>query len=255
MKRFLLKFVMLLLGTVLLFALLIDPGILAAPITLLIGWWPSMLRLGGAWRPTLNGTVPFVLTVVVMVAGGHVFLRWLYATVRGGKDSRWPIKWRWKWTGCGFAILGCTLLAICSFILTTHQIYWISKSSDPLVGDPFTERSGLSIVAMCLQTEANESQWDSVKTRESFLHSDFTRFGQPAAETIQPVWIEKDNHSLRAIILIPRRPLHRAVARIAVLQPGAKSTNYNLGELPQVLASFGIGNAGPMVTGTTSRLP
>jgi len=180
-----------------------------------------------------------------MVAGSHAFLRWLYASGRGGKDSHWPDEWRWRWTVCGFAMLTCTLLAIGSAILTTHQIYWLSKSSDPLVSDPFRERYGALMVIGSLRKEADELQWDSVKTRESFDNVMIS--GQPAIETLQPVWVERDDHSLRAIILIPRRPLQRAKARLAILQPGKYFTT-NLDELPRVLASFGIGNASHIST-------
>lgn len=72
------------------------------------------------------------------------------------------------------------------------------------------------------------------------------------AETIHPVWIEKDSETLRAIVLIPRRPLIRAEARVVVLQPG---TNYAVGvdELPRVLASFGIGSTGQAIQATPPR--
>jgi hypothetical protein len=214
-----------------------------AAMTLLFGWRPSLVRLFGAWHPGRGGGVwLFVFAAAVLVAGSHAFLRWLYASLRNPNDSRWPAAWRWKWTLGGFAMLGCTLLAICSVVLTTHQIYWISKSSDPLFAHPDREGLGVDSVAKELQTKAEELQWNSVKTQDSFRRNEFTGSGLPAAETIQPVWVEKEVHSLRAIILIPRRPLFRAKARVAVLQPG---TNFacKLEELPQVLASFGMGSA------------
>jgi hypothetical protein len=110
-------------------------------------------------------------------------------------------------------------------------------------------------MAMDLQKEADLLHWDSAKTRESFLQNDSAGSGQPAAETIQPVWIEKDDHSLRAIILIPRRPLFRASAWVSVLQPGTNVANYQLDELPQVLASFGIGSLAQKSSRATPLLP
>jgi hypothetical protein len=79
--------------------------------------------------------------------------------------------------------------------------------------------------------------------------------GQPATETIQPVWIEKDDHTLRAIILIPRRPLVRATASVSVLQPGTKIASHKLDELPQVLASFGIESTGQIPSRAAPLLP
>jgi hypothetical protein len=255
MKRVLLRL------AVLLILLLIGVGFvpaisapLVAAVTLLLGWWPSMVRLIGAWHPSRNGIALFVFAVILLVAGSHSFLRWLYASLRNQSDSRWPAYWRWKWTVCGFAMLACGLLAICCLVLTTHQIYWISKSSDPLFADPF--RKGLT-VAMELQTKADELRWNSLKTHEAFLRNDLyggsARSEDIAAETIQPVWIEKDSQTLRAIVLIPRRPLFRTTAWVAVVQPG---TNYfvKLDELPQVLASFGIGSTAQVFSqGTASR--
>jgi len=48
MNRFELRPAVPLLTIVLFFLLVIGPSILAAPITLLIGWWPSMIRLSKA---------------------------------------------------------------------------------------------------------------------------------------------------------------------------------------------------------------
>ena len=165
-------------GIALLFLFLIFPGhLLVAPIilriTLLIGWWPSMVRLIRAWHPGAGGIALFVFAVVLLVAGSHSFLRWLYASLRNGNDSRWPANWRWKWTVCGLAMLACALLAICSLVLTTHQIYWISKSSDPLFAAPFRKRNEVRGEAISLQMDADKLQWDSAKTRESFLKNDF----------------------------------------------------------------------------------
>jgi len=252
-----LRLAVLLLALALVFILLVEPGILAAPITLLIGWWPSLARLARAWHPSPAGIALFIFAVVVLVAGSHSSLRWLYASLRNRVDTRWPAKWRLKWTVCGHAILACTLVAICCVVLTTHQIYWISKSSDPLLADRVEQRFGVQDAATTLQTEAELSQWDSAKIRESFLQKEigWSWSRQPATEAIQPVWIEKDDHSLRAIILIPRRPLQREEARVAVLKPGTNLAFYKLDELPQVLVSCGIGSTGQGPSRAAPLLP
>jgi hypothetical protein len=139
-------------------------------------------------------------------------------------------------------------------VLTTHQLYWMSKSSDPLFSDPIRERLPMVRMGADLQKKAEELHWDSVKTRESFMHDTAFGFGEPPTEAIQPVWIENDEHSLRAIVLIPRRPLHRASARVTVLRPGTNSI-HRLEELPKVLASFGIGRGEQPSTGAVTLLP
>lgn len=255
MKRIVLRLAVLPVAVFLFFILMIGPGLLAAPIILLVGWWSSMARLIKAWHPGSVGVALFVLAVVLMVAGTHWFLRWVYASARHPAADRVSTEWRWKWTLCGFGVLTCSLLAICAMVLTTHQTYWISKSSDPLFSDPFRERLRTLSIAVNLQRQADELQWDSIKTRECFLQKNSTVSGQPATEAIQPVWIEKDEHSLRAIILIPRRPLHRATARLAVLQPGTNFTTHRLEELPTVLASLGIDQTSHNPSGPVSLLP
>jgi hypothetical protein len=243
----------------LLFIFLVAPEIVVAAITLLItlliGWWPSMVRLIRAWHPGAGGIALFILAVVLLLAGSHSFARWLYASLRDRSGSRWPASWRWKWTLCGYAILACTLVAICCLVLTTHQIYWFSKSSDPILDDVSGKQVGPFIVASDLQKDAEELQWDTAKTRDVFLKKEVVVNGKPATETIQPVWIEKDDHTLRAIILIPRRPLIRATAWVAVLQPGKELASYKLDELPRVLASFGIGSTGQIPSLPAPLLP
>jgi len=256
MKRVLLRL------AVLLILLLIGVGFvpaisapLVAAVTLLLGWWPSMVRLIGAWHPSRNGIALFVFAVILLVAGSHSFLRWLYGSLRNRSDSRWPAAWRWKWTLCGYAILACTLVAICCLVLTIHQVYWFSKSSDPMFADPSRKQVGTFIVASDLQKDAEELQWNTTKIRDVFLKKEVVVNGQPATETIQPVWIEKDDHSLRAIILIPRRPLQREEARVAVLKPGTNLAFYKLDELPQVLVSCGIGSTGQGPSRAAPLLP
>ncbi len=127
-------------------------------------------------------------------------------------------------------------------MLTTHQVYWISKSSDPLFTDRFRERILILHEAVTLQQAAEEAQWDGGQIRKAFWKGNSTVRGLPAFETIQPVWIEQDKYRLRAIILIPLRPMHKALAKLTILQPGTKPTPRPLDELPQVLTSFGVGH-------------
>jgi hypothetical protein len=242
MKQSLLRIAIIVLAVVLFFILMVGPGFLAAPITLFIGWWASLVRFSKAWHFNSNAVWLFLFAMVALVAGTHVFLRWLYASLRNKQENALPSRWPLKWTICGCTMLFCALLAVCSVVLTTHQIYWISKSSDALFADPFRERINILYEAKTLQKDAEELNWDSAKTRASFWQRGSSSIGRPALETIQPVWIEKDGHTLRAIILIPRRPMFHATTRLAIIQSGSDLAMRNLNELPQVLSSFGIGN-------------
>ena len=93
-----------------------------------------------------------------------------------------------------------------------------------------------------LQVEAEEVEWETDQTQAMFWRGD-SRNDRKTYEAIQPVWIEKETGTLQAIILIPRRPLHRASARISIIQPGGQMTTRRLNELPAVLVSFGLSDA------------
>jgi hypothetical protein len=255
MKRIVIRLAALALVVCVILILMVAPGFLAAPITVLVGWWPAIARLYTAWRPNRSALLLFLSAVLALIAGVHWFSMWVYGFVWNPKNDRGRHKWAWKWTLCGFGMLFFTLLAIGSLILTTHQLYWLSKSSDPLFTDPYLGKAGMLNVAMNLQVRAEEAQWNAQKTREAFWRGKAAFTGRPALESIQPVWVEKDRDQLCAIILIPRRPLRRAMAGIVVIQPGTNFVTRSLDELPQVLGSFGIGNVAGGSYGKPPLLP
>jgi hypothetical protein len=240
MKRVLVSTGRIVLAVVLVFILLLAPGILIVPVTLLVGWWWSLGRLFTVWHPAPHAVVVFFLAVIVLVVGTHVFLRWLHGRLKNGEAVGKSPAWRWKWTLCGFAMIFCTLLGICCIVLTTHQLYWVSKSSDPVFTDPILDRVAMIRSLFSLNQEADAVKWDSTRTRAAFWQRVFTSPGQPASEIFQPIWIEKDGMTLRAIILVPRHPLQYSKARIMVMEPGTNHAE-KLSELPKVLVSFGLG--------------
>jgi len=213
--------------------------ILAVPITLVFGWWPSMLRLCSRVHLAAGRMALLSIAIFALVAGSHFFLRWIYAELGNSAGSS-PRRWRVKWTLCGFGILLCTLAAIGSAILTTHQLFWLSRSSDPLLAETVRERIRVLQLADHLQEFAEENSWEPEKVREAFLNDRELRAGQSPMEILQPVWVRKDSQSLEAIVLIPRRPLFRSSARIVVLQSGAKPAYHEMDELSEVLARFGL---------------
>jgi hypothetical protein len=221
------------------------PDILLVPSALLLGWLPSSVRLLKAWQANPGSAALFLLALVGLIAGTHAFFRWLIGNLKNQpeKSEGLPSSWRWKWTLCGYAVFFCAFLAIVSLILTVHQTYWISKSVDPWFVESVRSRIGIYSVAASLNREADRLKWEISKTRESFLR---LRTGgpanqdQPAWEQVRPLWVQKDESTLRAIVLIPTRPLLRAKAKFAVIQPGTNVISKELNELPQTLAAFGL---------------
>ncbi len=234
--------VVLLVGFILLFTAMINPGFLMPPMALLVGWWPAMARLAHAWQPTFDHLLVTGLAVALLVAGAHRFLGWVCANWNTDPENPGRRTWRWKWTLCGFGMLFCGLLAICSVVLTAHQLYWLSKSPDPMVGSVFRESSLARFFARTLQSQAEQVQWDTAQTRGWFEHSRVETAHSSAAEEFQALWVPRDESRLRAVILFPRHPLHHRLARIAIVQPGTAPASRPLDDLPAVLAAFGIGH-------------
>jgi hypothetical protein len=235
--------------------LLAGRGLLAIPFVLLSGWVFSLARLWRAWHPAANAVVLSALALGVLLMGSHGFLRWLHHGLRGEREDGLRRSWRWKWTLCGYGILCCALVAICCAVLTTHQLYWISKSTDPLLTDGFRYRWQLRSIAMALQKTAEGAGWDGARTTEEFWQDSSPASGAAALETVQPVWLGQEGSGLEAILLIPRHPLQSAGARFALLQPGKDAVMRRLDELPQTLAGFGIGKGAAPPTNTSAIPP
>jgi hypothetical protein len=217
------------------------------------------------------------VTLLVVVAGVHLFLRWVCGGLRPGSRrfaarvgpgtgtvpepaaedgcATFLSRWRWKWTLCGFGIFICTLVSISCVVLTTHQIYWISKSSDPLLADPFREKVVAMVAGHAFLNKAEEMGWESSKVRNAFCRMESPTAGQLAFERFQPIWIPEDEHRLRAVVLLPRKPLYRARAALVIVQPGANIVTRKLDDLTQVLSSFGIERPRGESAGVTGLLP
>jgi hypothetical protein len=213
--------------------------ILEIPFILVTGWLPSIIRLFSGVRPATGEATGLVLAILVLVAGTHFFLLWVYSE-SGKSKGCMPGIWRWRWTVCGFAMLLCTLMAVGSAILTTHQLFWLSRSSNPMGGDAARENIRISLLSHRLKVHSDQSQWIPEKVREAFLSDQVLLSGLTPIEIAQPVWVQKDPRSLDAIILIPGRPLFHDRARIMVLRPGKEPVGHKLDELPEVLTSFGL---------------
>lgn len=219
--------------------------------TLALGWYPSLVRLSVAWHSREGTVVLFGLALSVLIVGSHFCLRWLYASLQSGqRDS--PVKWRWKWTLCGYAMVVCSMTAIGSLMLATHQLYWLSKSSDPIFTDPIRERVYAFHDVSGFQQNAENAEWNGAKTRAAFFGFNCVNSNELLYEIFDPVWVEKDSQTLAGIVLVPRHPLNRSAVRVAIIQPGT-NTMRPLSELHQVLASFGVGNTNADPNGVASK--
>jgi hypothetical protein len=234
--------VALLIGGLLVFVFLLMLGspLPVVLITLVAGWWPSAVRIFQTLHPSASSIVLFGLALAVLFVGSHAGLRWLHRSL--SVENANSVKWYWKWTLGSYGILICALTAIGSLMLITHQLYWLSKSSDPVVAEISLERYMVLHAGSMLGAQAEENQWNSAKIRAVFWSQKVAEIG----EVYQPVWVETDGGTLSGIVLIPRHPLRRTSARLMIIRPGTNVTTCDLVELPRVFASFGIGDTNPI---------
>ena len=242
MKRFGCTVLLLLGGVFAFFLLSLAPHLLGPPILLLFGWVPALGRFVRAWHAGPGAVALFALATLVLVAGGHRFLRWLAAGLKKaeGSDGTAPGRWRWRWTACGFGLAFCALVAVVCVVLTVHQLHWMSKSSEPWFVNLTARRLTWLRAAHDLELVAQTNHWDSGKTRAAFWKMASYGADMPDWESLETVWVEKDAQTLRAIVLVPRDLGQRSVGRFTLLQPGMNHTMQSLEALPAVLASFGL---------------
>jgi hypothetical protein len=134
-------------------------------------------------------------------------------------------------------------VALTSVILITHQVYWMAKGRDPLFANRAPGKLAWWYDARQLHELADRVEWDSAKTRAAFFGGTLGRRPGMYAESVQAVWVEGESNTLRAVVLVPRHPLVRQSARIFVLKPNAKMEILTLDQLPDALASLGIGGS------------
>ena len=210
------------------------------PLLLLFGWTISAVRFVHAWHFSAGAVALFVFAVILLVTGSHAFLRWLYRSAHRDQANAGaaPTGWRWKWTLCGYGIGACSLIAIACVVLTIHQVYWMSRSSEPWYENRSATFLVLSYTAHGLTETADACGWDSTKTRAAFWAG--TGYGRPPGELLQPIWIPRDQTTLQAILLVPRQELTNRVNRFALMQPGTNIVLQPLGTLPTTLARLGV---------------
>jgi hypothetical protein len=240
-------------GFVLVILVVLDPGILSAflpAIWLIVGWIPSSSRLILASHAAPASILWLALAAAALFIGSHTFLQWLHGNLvqkspqlcnESGLTHQTP--WRCRWTVCIFGIMFASLVSVGCGILTIHQVFWLSRSSEPWFVNVTQNRVLTIRAAHDLQVKAQACNWSTIETQTAFWASQVD--GNPVWEVIQPVWAEAEQGKLRAVVLIPRRLPLRDTIRFSILQPGTNVVTLKLEHLPRTLATFALGHLYP----------
>jgi hypothetical protein len=229
-----------LVGLLMLFLLLVGEILpLLIPFTLITGWAFSLIRLIKALNASIALTASFGMGLIILISGTHLFIRWLVRCLNNKTESASQFRWSWKQTLCVFGMAVCAFSATGAAMLTTHQIYWLSHSSEPWY---VSSRQAFEVIraGQALKKEADVVDWDAASTRAAFWRMQ-SRNGQPICESIQPIWIPKDGKVLRAVLLVPRKKVLGDRSRFLCIQPGSNDyRGQKMEKLPVVLGSFGV---------------
>jgi hypothetical protein len=71
--------------------------------------------------------VSTAIYMLLLVGGGHFFLRWLYRKLQPGERP-----WRIGWTLRGFTLVLLMFVAGIAMVGMTHQTVWIARSPEPM---------------------------------------------------------------------------------------------------------------------------
>ncbi len=166
-----------------------------------------------------------------------MFAQWLFSCLFKIETQTQAPRWRWKWTLCGYGLIACALIAIASMVLTIHQDYWMSKSTEPWFENKTRRVTLLLATAYRLQNLAQENNWDWARTRAAFWTN--PSYDGMEWEQLEPIWVPKDEKTLRAVILVQRQkaPYRKG---FAVIESGRPVITRGIEELDDTLVSFGI---------------
>jgi hypothetical protein len=216
---------------------------LAPPAILLTGWVAAGSRYWRALHPDASSLVFFAGAVSVLIAGTHAVLAWLRRSRSGrvhGKEVSAP-PWRWKWTISGFAIGFCVLAATTSAILTTHQVFWLSRSDEPWFVDRLRGLRTMHRTASELRALAERNDWDVNSVQAKFPELRSSRNDVLIWDFLQPIWVKSNSSKLKAVLLVPRTvSTERWPKLFAVVARGSNVTTISLEKLPSVLEAYGI---------------
>lgn len=111
---------------------------LAAPCfealwALVAGWWPFLARTRESVHVSTAGAVSAAVSLVVLAASVHAFLRWL-AAARGAEP------WRARWTAAVLGLFVTSFAVGIGMVGITHQVLWLATAPEPLLANDLRER-------------------------------------------------------------------------------------------------------------------
>src|SRR5581483_1576209 len=122
------------------------------------------------------------------VAGLHVFLRWLFASMRPASENGLSCQWPLKRTLCGMGILFCALLSAVAILLTTHQVYWFSRSSEAWFDDPVRLIIRTRMMASRIKKLCGNVDWNRTRVESAFWEGNCEGLEPSPWDSVQPVW-------------------------------------------------------------------
>lgn len=107
--------------------------IFQGPFMLFFGWVPFLIEKIPQITPSWQGLAMALTSLVLLVYGGHWFLRWLYSHWGQVQASDSPRLWPMRWTLSLVALLVLFFSASIGFIGATHQTAWMIGADKSLV--------------------------------------------------------------------------------------------------------------------------
>lgn len=117
----------LLFGLVLL-SMVVEEGLLEAPVWVIIGWIPYIYRARGTVAFDWMIVMGAVACLAAFAVGLHLLCRWLYRA-RSGEQGR---QWRAGWSGAMAALILVVFVAGVSMFALAHQLLWLARAPVPL---------------------------------------------------------------------------------------------------------------------------
>jgi prepilin-type processing-associated H-X9-DG protein len=120
------------------------PGITGAYLMLigyaLFGWTGFIPRIGQliAWRWEAFWSV--IISVGLLLLGGHLFVSWLYRQMGKNGDPPNITRWKFTWTVRVLVLLIVMFCAGTACIAIVHQSAWLATSPEPLFGSFIAQR-------------------------------------------------------------------------------------------------------------------
>ena len=100
---------------------------------LAFGWALFLHRVGPLITIDLLATMTALVCLVFLSVGLHLFLRWLYGTIRRAKAGESSAsRWRMRWTGMILALVFSMFVAGISAVGLSHQLVWLLSARESI---------------------------------------------------------------------------------------------------------------------------